>query len=126
SGYSGFLPTILDFIIGYHGPLLVNYPFKPSDSAKCNRLIITQLKQMQSKYHLVINNFINSLCVELRPASDHFISSAWVRYCSGSIINLIYIWPLRHHTEVKKGKFEPKAFTQRHGLKEMFTCKYAF
>ena len=38
----------MDFIIGYHGPLLVNYPFKPSDSAKCNRLIITQLKQMQS------------------------------------------------------------------------------
>lgn len=30
-------------------------------------------------YHQVINNFINSLGVELRPASDHFISSLWVR-----------------------------------------------
>lgn len=45
-------------------------------------------------YHQVINIFINSLCVELRPASDHFISPPWVRYCSGSIISLIYIWPL--------------------------------
>lgn len=45
-------------------------------------------------YNQVINNFINLFCVELRPASDHFISSPWVRYCSGSIINLIYIWLL--------------------------------
>lgn len=45
-------------------------------------------------YHQVINNLINSLAVELRPVSDHFISSLWVRYCGGSIINLIYNWRL--------------------------------
>lgn len=41
-------------------------------------------------YHRVINNFINLLCV---VASDHFISSPQLRYCSGYIINLIYIQP---------------------------------
>lgn len=102
---------------------MVNYPVKPSDSAKCNSLIMTQLKQMLSAvegvgvgevrsgemcggevvevvevrvgpvstscriYHQVINNFINSLAVELRPASDHFISSLWVRCCSGWLHN---------------------------------------
>lgn len=44
-------------------------------------------------YHQVINIFINSLCVELRPASDHFISPPWAQYCSCSIISLIYILP---------------------------------
>lgn len=37
-----------DLIIGYHGSLLFNYPLKSSESAKCNSLIITQLKQMLS------------------------------------------------------------------------------